>query len=179
MGFFSDLFDDFTDPQKRARESALKENRRQGDISRGRNRAIAAGTGFASDSRLARLDSSVLDEQRRQTARIHEQFSSKSQLGGILGTLGGALIGSLIAPGVGTAAGASIGGSLFGGSPGLAAAFGAGGGGGGPAGSIPTAGLTNFDTPGQLPNLVFPGQTGPTAQGAANTSFLFPQLFRA
>ncbi len=177
MGFFSDLFDDVLDPQKRARESALKENQRQGDISRGRNRAIAAGTGFASDSRLARLDSSVLDEQRRQTARIHEQFSSKSQLGGILGTLGGALIGSFIAPGVGTAVGASIGGSLFGGSPGLASAF--GGGGSGPAGSIPTAGLTNFDTPGQLPNLVFPGQTGPTAQGTANTSFLFPQLFRA
>ena len=142
------------------------------------------GTGFASPERLARLDASVLSAQQKQTDKILTAFSSKSQLGGILGTLGGAIIGSFIAPGVGTAAGAAIGGQLFGGSSGLSAAFGGveslgfeGGPAGAPAGSVPTAGLTNFDPPGQRPQLVFPGQTGPLSQGRANTSFLFPNQF--
>lgn len=174
MGLFSDLLDDFLDPGKRAREIALTENRRQGDEARSRLRTIASGTGFASNERLARLDASVLASQNRQTQNILGAHETKSQLGGILGTLGGALIGSFIAPGAGTAAGASIGGSLFGGDPGLANAFSGGGGGGGGNRGVSTQGLVNFDQGG--PQLFQP-PTGPSSQGAANTQFLFPGLF--
>lgn len=173
MGFFDDLFD----PGARQREQALRENRREGDKARSRGRAIAAQTGFGSAERLSKLDAGVLAQQSRQTEHILEAYSEKSQFGGILGTLGGALIGSFIAPGVGTAVGASIGGALTGADPGLASAFGGIGVGGSPEGSIPTAGLVDFDDSGG-PRML-PPATGPSSQGPANTNFLFPGLFGA